>query len=96
MNQKFSNENARNPKVKKKLGGIDIAATIISAALFFLFGILGALICYIGYWVVRSIAKSNLPLVARIILGTVVALIFVGLLIAFLLFAANLRASIGV
>lgn len=90
----MNNENATKPK--KKLGGIDIAATIICAVLFILFGILGGLICFIGYAVVRSIAKSNLPFATRMILSIVVALLFVGLLIAFLVFATNLRASLGV
>ena len=39
MNQEGTNE-------KKKMNGADITATVVSVVLVFLFGLIGALICY--------------------------------------------------
>lgn len=83
-------ETANGKPEKKKVGGSTIAATIISVVLIRLFGILGGLICYGGYWAVYGIAKSKLPLAARIILCILVAFLFVVLLFAFIVFAATL------
>lgn len=79
---------------KKKMSGGDIAATVISIVLIKFFGIIGALICYGGYWAVRGIAKSKMPLAARIILGIVVGLVFLGLLILFILFSIGVSAAL--
>ncbi len=87
----IATQNGETPK--KKMGKGDIAATIISVALIKLFGIIGALICYGGYWAVRGIAKSKMPLAARIILGIVVALVFVALLILFILLSIGIQAG---
>lgn len=86
-------ETANGKPEKKKVGGSTIAATIISVAVIRLFGILGGLICYGGYWAVYGIAKSKIPLAARIILCILVALVFVVLLFAFILFASTLTAT---
>ncbi|MBQ2801951.1 MAG: hypothetical protein IJF03_11275 [Lachnospiraceae bacterium] len=87
----IATQNGETPK--KKMGKGDIAATIVSIALIKLFGIIGALICYGGYWAVRAIAKSRMPLAARIILGIVVALVFVVLLVLFILFSIGVQAG---
>lgn len=79
---------------KKKTGGVTIAATVVSVIVFFLFGAIGGLICYGGYWAVLGIAKSKLPTTAKVILGVVVGLAFLILLFAFILFASALRQSI--
>lgn len=75
-------------KAKKKWGKGDVVATIVAFLLVKLFGLLGALICYGGYWAVRGIAKSRLPLAARIILGIVVAVAFVVLLFVLIILAS--------
>lgn len=80
--------------VKKKTGGMTIAATAVSVIVFFLFGAIGGLICYGGYWAVLGIAKSKLPTAAKVILGVVVGLAFVILLFAFILFATAVRESL--
>lgn len=87
MNQEGTNE-------KKKMNGADITATVVSVVLVFLFGLIGALICYGGYWIVRTIAKSKMPLTARVILGTIVAIVFIALLVGFILFSAGIRANL--
>lgn len=78
---------------KKKVSGSTIAATVVSVIVFYLFGIIGGLICYGGYWAVRAIAKSKMPLAARIILGILVGLIFFVLLIVFILFSAAVAGA---
>lgn len=80
---------------KKKVSGSTIVATVVAVAVFFLFGAVGGAICYGGYWAVRAIAKSRMPLVARIILSIVVGLVFLVLLIVFILFAAGLNAALN-
>lgn len=79
---------------KKKISGGDIAATIVSVALIRIFGIIGALICYGGYWAVRGIAKSKMPLAARIILGIVVGIVFLVLLVLFILFTIGISEGL--
>lgn len=87
-------QDGMNGNQKKKMNGADVTATVVSVVLIFLFGVLGALICYGGYWLVRTIAKSKMPLAARIILGTIVAIVFIALLVGFILFSAGIRADI--
>lgn len=82
------------PVKNKAGGGLTIAATAVSVIVFFLFGAIGGLICYGGYWAVLAIAKSKLPTTAKVILGVVVGLAFVILLFAFILFAAAIRESL--
>lgn len=96
-NQQEQAENYQDPIAttegepeKKKMGGSTIAATIISIALIKLVGLIGALICYGGYWAVRAIAKSKMSLGARIALGILVGVAFLVLLVVFILFSAVL------
>lgn len=87
---------AENEKpAKKKAGGSTVAATVVAVIVFFLFGAIGGLICYGGYWAVFAIAKSKLPVAAKVILGVLVSIVFLVLLIAFILFSAAARASIN-
>lgn len=86
-------ETANGKPEKKKAGGSTIAATVISIVLVFLFGLVGGLICYAGYWAVFGIAKSKLPVAARVILCLLVALAFIVLLFAFILFSSTLAGS---
>jgi len=86
-------ETSNGKPEKKKVGGSAIVATIVSVAVVRLFGILGGLICFGGYWAVYGIAKSKMPLAARIILCILVALVFVVLLFAFILFASALVST---
>lgn len=79
--------------VKSKSKGATAIATVVAVIVFFLFGALGGLICYGGYWAVLAIAKSKLPTAAKVILGVVVGLAFLILLIVFIFFAAGLRQS---
>ena len=79
--------------VKSKSRGATIVATIVAAIVFFMFGAIGGLICYGGYWAVLAIAKSKLPTAAKVILGVVVGLAFVILLVVFIFFVAGLQQS---
>lgn len=79
---------------KKKVSGSTIAATVGAVVLYFLFGIIGAAICYAGYWAVRAIAKSKMPLAVRVVLGIIVGLIFVILLIAFILLSIGIQSNL--
>ena len=45
-------QDGMNGNQKKKMNGADVTATVVSVVLIFLFGVLGALICYGGYWLV--------------------------------------------
>lgn len=78
---------------KKKAGGSTIAATIVSVVVVYLFGLIGGLICYGGYWAVFGIAKSKLPTAARVILCLIVALVFIVLLLAFILLSSALVST---
>ena len=85
---------AQNGKqAKKKVSGSTICSTVIAAIVFFMFGAVGGAICYGGYWAVLAIAKSRMPLMVRIVLGSIVGLIFLALLIAFILFAISIQSN---
>lgn len=87
--------NAQNGQpAKKKVGGSTIAATIVSVVVFILFGLIGGLICFGGYAAVNAIAKSKMPLAARIILSIIVGIFFLVLLIAFILFSGFVQANV--
>lgn len=79
---------------KKKASGSTVAATVVSVIVFFMFGIFGGLICFGGYWAVKSIATSRMPLAVRIVLSVIVGIIALALLIAFILFSATIQANI--
>jgi len=87
-------QSTTNAPVKKKVGGSTIAATIISIVLIRLFGLIGGLICYGGYWAIYAIAKkTKLPLAAKIIISILLGIVFLLLLFVFILFSAMLQAS---
>ncbi len=86
--------NAEGKPAKKKTTGTTIAATVVSVIVFILFGAIGGLICYGGYWAVLAIAKSKMPTGAKVVLATLVGLAFLILLFVFILFAASLRAGV--
>ncbi len=86
---------ASNPQADaKKFGGTDIAATIVSIVLVLLFGLVGALICYGGYWLVRAVIKSKMPVAAKVILSIVLIIVFIVLLIVFIFAGAALQEQI--
>lgn len=78
---------------KKKASGSTVAATIVSVVVVYLFGLIGGLICYGGYWAVFGIAKSKLPVAARVILCLIVAILFIVLLLAFILLSSALVST---
>ena len=80
---------------KKKMGGSDWVATILAVVLVRLVGVVGALICFGGYWAVRAIVKSKMAVGAKVILSILVGLAFVILFIVFIIFSAYLSASIN-
>lgn len=96
--QDATSENYQDPiatpngeKPAKKSGGAaGIGSTIAAVVVWRLFGLVGGLICFGGFWAVYGIAKSKLPLAAKIILGIVVGLAFLVLLFVFILVAATL------
>ncbi len=87
---------AADPKPdKKKMGGSDWIATIVSMLLVWLVGPVGALICFGGYWAVRSIVKSKMTTGLKVFLGVIVGLAFFVLLVVFVFFSAYISASIN-
>ena len=91
----IGNQNTITP-VKKKIGGSTIAATIISIVLIRLFGLIGGLICYGGYWAIYAVAKkTKLPLAAKIIISILLGIVFLVLLFMFIIFSAVIQANLG-
>lgn len=88
-------QNAGKEPGKKKMRGGDWVATIVAIVLVRLVGLIGALICFGGYWVVRAIAKSKMSVGLKVVLSILVAVAFLILLIVFILFSAYLSASIS-
>lgn len=78
----------------KKVGGSTIAATVVSVLLFRFFGIIGALICYGGYWAIYAVAtKTKLPLAAKIIIGILLGFVFLAILFLFILLSGVIQAN---
>lgn len=96
--QEYATENYQDPiaaqngeKPAKKSGGAaGIGSTIAAVVVWRLFGLIGGLICFGGFWAVYGICKSKLPLAAKIILSIVVALAFVVLMLVYILVVAAL------
>lgn len=80
---------------KKKMGGSDWVATIVTIVLVRLVGVVGALICFGGYWAVRAIVKSKMSTGMKVLLGVLVGLAFIVLFVVFIFFAAYISASIN-
>ncbi len=86
--QNLSGE-ADGEKPEKKKGNASlIGSTVVSVLVWRLFGVVGGLICFGGFWAVCGIAKSKLPLTAKIILCILTAVGFLVLLFLFILFTA--------
>lgn len=79
---------------KKASSAADVAATAVSAGVFFLFGVLGGLICYGGYWSVRAVIKSKMPVAAKVILSVVLVFVFLAVFVIFSLWAAAAREAL--
>ncbi len=105
MSEEFNTQQTQNQPVnaapdgsqpEKKSGSkaLDILATVVSFGVVFLFGILGGLICFGGYWLVKVIVKSKMPTAAKVILSVLVVLVFLALLAAFVLFSAAVQANV--
>ncbi len=86
---------AADEKPKKKSSGAStIVATIVSVIVFRFFGILGGLICFGGYWAVRAVILSKMPVAAKVILSVVIVFGFLLLMFLFILFAASLQEAL--
>ncbi len=81
------------PKKKSKFSGADVAATVGAVVIFRLFGLLGGLLCYAGYWAVRAVIKSKMATAVKVILSIVLILVFLVLLFVYVLFAASITAG---
>ncbi len=78
-------------KPAKKSGGAAAVVSMVAAIVVVrLFGVLGGLICFAGFWAVYAVAKSKLPLAARIVLCVFLTLVFLALMVVFILVAATL------
>ncbi len=77
---------------KKKSSVADIVATVGAFALVYLFGLIGALICYGAYWAVRAVVKSRMNMAVKVILSIVIILAALVLMAIFIMFAASLQA----
>lgn len=85
--QKSLEENGGKPAKKQGTASM-IASTAVSVIVWRLFGLVGALICFGGFWAVCAIAKSRLPIAARIILCILTAVGFLVLLFVVILASA--------
>ncbi len=88
-------QNAGKEPTKKKMGSSDWVATVLAVVLVRLIGVVGALICFGGYWAVRAIIKSRMSVGAKVALSILVGLAFVLLFIVFLIFSVYLSASLN-
>lgn len=80
---------AGDKPAKKSKGGASVVASSVAAVIVWrLFGLIGGLICYGGFWAVYGIAKSRLSVAAKIPLCILAALVFLALLFVFIMFAA--------
>ncbi|MDE6016627.1 MAG: hypothetical protein K2H41_13220 [Acetatifactor sp.] len=81
------------PAKKKGDTGYAIGSTVAAVALWRLFGILGALICYGGFWAVRAIIKSKMSTALKVLLSVLIVLGCLVLLVLYILVAASLTAA---
>lgn len=82
---------AAQPEKKKGGTGSVIGSTVAAVLVWRLFGLVGGLICYGGFWGVRAIIKSKMPVAAKVVLSTLVILGLVILMIVYILFVASLQ-----
>lgn len=80
------------PAKKKGDTGSVIASTVAAVVIWRLFGILGALICYGGFWAVRAVIKSKMSTALKVILSVLIVLGFLILLFLYILVTASLMA----
>lgn len=85
--------NDGQPAKKKGDTGYAIGSTVAAVVLWRLFGILGALICYGGFWAVRAIIKSKMSTALKVILSVLIVLGCLVLLVLYILVAASLTAA---
>lgn len=76
------------PAKKNKSTGSVIGSTIVAVVIGYLFGAVGGLICYGGFWAVYAIAKTKLPVPARVVLCVLTALVFLFLLFLLIILVA--------
>ena len=81
----------QKPEKKQSTGAV-IASTAGTVLLYKLFGIIGAAICFGGFWGIMAIAKSKLPTAAKVILGVLVGIACIVLLGLFILLSAALTS----
>lgn len=79
---------------KKKMGTDSVIATIGAVVLVFLVGVLGALICYAGYWLVRTVIKSNMNMALKVILSVIIVIAALALLVSMIVAASVAQASL--
>ncbi len=84
-------QNGEAPAKKKSGGAAGVGSAIAAVVVWRLFGLIGGLICFGGFWAVYGIAKSKLPLAARIVLCIVVALAFIALLLGVIVLVAAMQ-----
>lgn len=78
-------------QAKKKVSKATVGASIVCLLLVRVFGLLGALICYGGFFAVQAVATNRrMPLAVRIILSVVLALVFIAILLGVEILAASL------
>ena len=81
------------PAKKKGDTGYAIGSTVAAVALWKLLGLIGALICYGGFWAVRAIIKSKMSTALKVILSVLIVLGCLVLLVLYILVAASLTAA---
>lgn len=79
------------PEKKKGGTGSLIGSTVAAVLVWRLFGLVGGLICYGGFWGVRAVIKSKLPVAAKVVLSILLILGLVILMFVYILFLASLE-----
>lgn len=82
------------PEKKKGSTAANVTATVVSVVVFYLFGLVGGLICYGGYWAVRAVIMSKMSVAAKVILSIILVFVFLALMVAFILFVAAAQANL--
>ncbi len=82
---------AAQPEKKKGGTGSLVGSTVAAVLVWRLFGLIGGLICYGGFWGVRAIIKSKMPVAAKVVLSILVILGLLILMFVYILFVASLE-----
>lgn len=80
------------PAKKKGGTGSAIGSTVAAVLVWRLFGLVGALICFGGFWAVRAVIKSKMSVALKVILSVLIVLGCLILMFVYILAVAAVTA----